>query len=558
MIINSIEFKNWQGYFGTHKFVFNGTGERNGGFILGDNTVGKTAFWEGVMFALYDHVPRRKNPNKFKPYVAKDSSHHPLMNIDLFGKKGASFSVTLVFSHEGKKYTLQRGYSPKYDNRPVISESDLKPDSFLSNDTVSGPEKYIVDDKKWINENILPERLAKFFLFDGEKLEEYEELMEKEEDLQLRRDIEDIIRTPILKEGEDQFTRMKNKYKSDLAIEKTEKDKNKKEIIARKKLEKVINDLREAKKTNMEEISSYEEKIGEIEEWLLNNDTVRDAAIQLSAAKEKQEMNKKVIKGLREDIGREVGESWKIIISNQVNSSIGSLEEIREIQNETIQEIGVLKEERKELGLRLKGDPCKTCERERKTPSNQERLEIDERLINLDEDLRKKERNSKFPTAEEYYLQRTKDNLNLLLEKEENLMTSLTTKERIKEEVNTANSQITEEREAEVKEKTTLMAGLNEKKQKALESKGSIQTKLDENQKDFDKYINLEEIDEKDTVIVRRLAKSIQLTEILSNIFSNTLDEYRESMRQEVERRASSTFMSISNNAEHYLGLFNN
>jgi len=563
MIINSIEFKNWQGYFGTQKFSFDGTGERNSGFILGDNTVGKTAFWEGVMFALYDHVPRRKNPNKFKPYIAKNSSQHPLMNIDLFGKKGASFSVTLAFTHEGKKYTLQRGYCPKYENRPVNSESDLKPDSFLSNDSISGPGKYIEDDKRWINENILPERLVKFFLFDGEKLEEYEELMEKEEDLQLRRDIEDIIRTPILKNGEKQFTRMKHKYKSDLSAEKMEKAKNKSEIAKRKTIEKEIKDLQEARNTNKKEINSYEEKIAEIEEWLLNNDTVRDAVIQLSAAKEKQDMNKKTIEGLREDIGREVGESWKIIISNQVNSSIESLEEIREIQNHTIQEIGVLKEERKELDLRLKGDPCKTCERERTKPSNEEKLDIEEQLTDLDKDLRKKEEHSKFPTAEEYYLQRealtklktTKENLNLLLEKEENLMISLTTKERIKEEVNTANSQITEEREAEVKEKTTRMTELKMNKQSALTSKGGIDTKFEEKQKEFDKYINLEEISDKDTVKVRRLAKSIKLTEMLSEIFSNTLEEYRETMRKEVERRASSTFMSISNNAEHYLGL---
>ena len=148
MIINSVKFENWQGYFGTHEFSFNGTGDRNSGFVIGDNTFGKTAFWEGIMFALYDHVPRRKNPKKFKPYIAENSNQHPLMNIDLFNTKNAYFSVTLVFTHEGENYTLQRRYSSKYENRAVKTETDLKKDSYLSNNSISGPGQFIEDDKK--------------------------------------------------------------------------------------------------------------------------------------------------------------------------------------------------------------------------------------------------------------------------------------------------------------------------------------------------------------------------------------------------------------------------
>jgi len=563
MIINSVEFKNWQGYFGTHKFSFNGTGNRNSGFVLGDNTVGKTAFWEGVMFALYDHVPRRKNPKKFKPFIAENSNQHPLMNTDLYGTKDASFSVTLVFTHEGNKYTLQRAYSARYENRVVKTVNDLKNESYLSNDSMSGPGQFIEDDKKWILENILPERLAKFFLFDGERLEEYEELMEKEEDVQLRADIEDIVRTPILKNGFDLFTRITHKYKTGLAEEKMKNEKNEKDLRTVKIIENEIKDLRKARDDNNKEITEYDDGMKEIDTWLLTNDTVKEAAIRLSQANKNLITNKGIIKGLREDISRELEESWRIIISNQVNLSINKLEEMREKQKETVEEIGVLKEDRKELVLRSKGDPCKTCQRERSKPNENEVLIIKEEIEELDLKLRRKNTASKFPTHEEYYRQKeelsklssNKDNLKLLLKKEDELMTALGNKRKLEDAVNRAKSQITEEKEIEVKKKTTHKDNLEKKKTAALISKGSIKNKLDDKMKEISKYIDVEKIDKKDTVKVRRIAKSIELTELLSEVFSNTLDEYRETMRKEVESRASDTFMSISNNAEHYSGL---
>lgn len=563
MIINSVKFENWQGYFGTHEFSFNGTGDRNSGFVIGDNTFGKTAFWEGIMFALYDHVPRRKNPKKFKPYIAENSNQHPLMNIDLFNTKNAYFSVTLVFTHEGENYTLQRRYSSKYENRAVKTETDLKKDSYLSNNSISGPGQFIEDDKKWILENILPERLAKFFLFDGERLEEYEELMEKEEDVQLRQDIEDIIRTPILKNGAEQFTRIKHKYKSDIAEEKMKHEQNKKNRVAVEKLEKEIKRLKKARDDNENEIKEYDKEIKQIDDWLLDNDTVKEAALRLIQAKENLATNKNIIKELRDDITREVEGSWKIIISKQVNSSISKLEEMRDKQNETIQEIGVLKENRKELQLRASGDPCKTCHRERSTPNDKELSSIKEEIRDLDLKLKRKEEASKFPTHEEYYRQKdelsklrsSKDDLKLLIKKENDLMSALKEKRKLEDTRNKANSDITEEKEAEVKAQTTRKEGLGKKKNAALISKGSIKTKIDEAMKELSKYINIEKVDDKDTVKVRRIAKSIELTELLSEVFSNTLDDYRETMRKEVEDRASKTFMSISNNAENYSGL---
>ena len=45
------------------------------------------------------------------------------------------------------------------------------------------------------------------------------------------------------------------------------------------------------------------------------------------------------------------------------------------------------------------------------------------------------------------------------------------------------------------------------------------------------------------------------LCKSLNNLFSETLDNYRENMRRGVEEKASEIFLSISNNSENYTGL---
>ena len=55
--------------------------------------------------------------------------------------------------------------------------------------------------------NILPEKLSRFFMFDGERAKEYRDLfMDAGHDVELRGLIEDILRFPILTQGAGDFS----------------------------------------------------------------------------------------------------------------------------------------------------------------------------------------------------------------------------------------------------------------------------------------------------------------------------------------------------------------
>ena len=212
MIIQQITLKNWQGYYGSnHVFLFSANSPSC--IIYGKNTFGKTAFWESIEFALYGRVRRRKQPNKFKPYMSSQSADKPLLNTDAFNEGKCDFGVEILFTHQGGSYRLLRRYHPKYTNKKVNKVSDLTLQIELENLEDDTNDRFIKNVNHWINENILPERLSKFFLFDAERLEEYEELMDSDRvDVRLKEDIEDIIRSPILKRGSRIFSKLGTSY----------------------------------------------------------------------------------------------------------------------------------------------------------------------------------------------------------------------------------------------------------------------------------------------------------------------------------------------------------
>ena len=244
-----------RGYYGKAKFDFRGTGDKSSAFIYAENSYGKSAFWEGIYFALYGEVPVR-NANAVKPVIEKDSADLPLLNVDLYGVVDAHFLVELEFEHEGDPYRLRRGYEPKMKNKKIHEFRQLKPFVTLENLAEIGSGKYLRDEDNWIENNILPRRLAKFFLFDGERLEEYEALMTKEENVSLRDDIEEILRTPVIKMGLNAFRSATHHFNTKLAEEKIKQrddmkaikdynDQKKEKDLANKDKQKLESEIKE-------------------------------------------------------------------------------------------------------------------------------------------------------------------------------------------------------------------------------------------------------------------------------------------------------------------------
>ena len=301
LIVTKVVLHNWQGYHGTAKFNFEGASGRSSAFIYADNTVGKTAFWEAFQFVLFGRVERRNMTRQYKPIIAEDSGDHPLLNTDEFGKVGSHFFVEVFFSHDGSDYRLYRGFKPRFENRPIERANDLIPDVALENLSERGTNRHIANEDRWIKENILLDRLSKFFLFDGERLEEYEDLMTNDDDIDLRSDIEDIIRTPILSEGAAAFNKSESRFRVAQGKATAVIDKNKKRAKEFEKLSKNLKQSQESLKKLQEEMEGYQKKVEEIDQWLREHNNTKEAVIRLDGIKKEIATAEKAEKRFRKE-----------------------------------------------------------------------------------------------------------------------------------------------------------------------------------------------------------------------------------------------------------------
>jgi DNA sulfur modification protein DndD len=563
LIVTKVKLHNWQGYHGTSEFNFHGTTDKTSAFIYADNTVGKTAFWEAFQFALYGVVERRGMPNTFRPMIKEDSGDHPLLNTDEFGKVGAKFFVEVHFSHDGSNYRLYRGMKPRFENTPVKLPNHLLPDVNLENRSEMGANRHISNEDRWIKENILPNRLSKFFLFDGERLEEYEDLMTKDEDIDLRNDIDNIIRTPILSEGVSTFKKSESRFRVKQGKAQAAIEQNKKRVKEFEKLSKHLKEAEASLKKLRAEKKDLQKKVDEIEQWLRDNDKTKEAAIRLDGIKSQIENAKKAEKGFRADIIREMKGAWKIIISPMVNQSKQMLSKEEKAQKKHIMQMARIEENIKHLGHEMEGEPCTSCKRPRKSPTSERKKEIETEMSKLHSDFDKHKENSRYPTHEQFHMRNmalnslnsNESELTVLFEKETALMDEKKKLKKAEKDKERQLEHISEEKNQLVRAKLTEQKSIKVKLEQHSIDEGAVLMSIDGYREELKEFTDSSKKDSKESAKIKKLRKSTEISEALKQVFDSSLKEFREKMREKVEKRATNTFLRISNNRDNYKGL---
>jgi len=564
LIIEHLTLFNWQGYYGKYKFNFKGTGGRSSAFIYADNTVGKSAFWEAVAFVLYGRVVKRRQPEQTKPFVKEHSGEHPLMNTDLYGQKGSYFGVELSFSHRDSQYRLYRGFKPKFDNKPVTLSTDLKEDLVLENESERGNDRFVKDVNTWIEQNILPHRLSKFFLFDGERLEDYEDLMRKDEDLRLRADIEDILRSPILREGQNQFKYSMHRFQTERGKANLEAQKNKKKKALYTMKEKDHISVKSELKAVTTEIKGYTNEIEEINDWLEENDRSKEAAILIrTTAAEVKQIGERIT-DLRNDIVREMRETWKILISDNVNKAKATLEGQKKDQQDHLDELVRIEKSISDENDALEGNKCSSCNKPREVLTEEKKKLTKQRITDLKLEYKNHESAAEFPSLDVYYkrlnglseLQTTDSNLSDLIAKEDQLVEQIEKLKISERDHQKALLLISEDTNLEVRKKFEEKDKVEGKKKLAeieLSKYEDIRRGLEEELRKL--LVDSNDNPEHESTKERRLVKSTKIAESLCSLFENSLSEFMETMRESVETKASETFLQVSNNSDNYNGL---
>lgn len=155
--------------------------------IFGENGRGKTTILNSLRFALFGYI---------KPRSAQEISLLDTINIETRKEGHYETIVSLAFNHNSSNYELTRKILARPNIDEPVSDADLTQEVWLKRDGEVLSHKLSQDELQ----RIMPEQVSRFFLFDGELLQEYEELLSQESSMgdQIKEAIERILGVPIL------------------------------------------------------------------------------------------------------------------------------------------------------------------------------------------------------------------------------------------------------------------------------------------------------------------------------------------------------------------------
>ena len=565
MKLKSIELNNWQPFLGrgfdSTLFQFSSdTGQKNM-IIYGENTHGKTAIWQAVQFALYGKVNKRKTgwqDGKFKPYIGKSTSEEPLLNQTAKDNGDFSFGVKLEFSHNGDDFTLDRYVSERKGVKIARKNSDMEPQPLFIKNETKGDR--IQHPQQFINE-ILPFDLAQFFMFDGERLDEYRKLFEDTNDVELKGYIEAILRFPVLTDGVEDFKDIKKK--SEKLVRKYDLSSNADKELA-KKIEDMTKHLEETEyvKGQLEdEKEQHTSKLLIVEKFLSENDKGKEALVQQKIFEKQEEDLENEIEKIQNRLSKELPGKWKTLLSSRIDNRLLEFESELARQKDETEQIGKLKDVIDALDRRLNGDPCVTCGHIHNLPSLEEKDEISADIVSHQEKLEELEESSITPDPAILWDKRraleamkSSNTLDTLIDHEKDIVEKKqairATRKNLKKALKLLEPEMRKEVAKYLAEQIELLKSIGACDEQITQYKNYID--------DMEKAIKIESEKiqpQSETVAHKKAKRKVTILDALIRVWEDATDSHREHMRAIVEKNASEMFMSLTNKKKTYSGL---
>lgn len=190
MKLHRLTATNFMPYRETVTVDFPTDDHRNVMIVFGDNMRGKTSLMNALRWGFYGRaVGRHSRPILLQDIVNKDGAKVDDWRVEVF----------LTFEANGHSYELRR----TADRRPHVATPG-RPEDFIVATHLSRDGVVISGDQIEAEINqFAPEQVSRFFLFDGELLQEYEELLIEgsEQGRQIKEAIEQVLGVPALTNG---------------------------------------------------------------------------------------------------------------------------------------------------------------------------------------------------------------------------------------------------------------------------------------------------------------------------------------------------------------------
>lgn len=277
MMIKEIRLQNFKGYKSPNPIKFSCDKEKNVTLIYGVMGAGKTSFFEAINWALYGKAVEGKK--KTIPEISYIAGKYLLDELN--EGECAEVKVEIDFEHMGYDYYLSRSasFQKKRNKLGYLRENDKVKLHIVSDTSQSRTYRSEKGDEDTIFRmisNILPFSSREYFLFDGEKLDEFSSLDSES-------NVKDAIRQvlgltdienaranleKIQKELRSEFNKLESKNEEVTQANKLIKEYEDEIDDLEQEIEKSENEMREVNvefKRNEERIDSFKKEIEKIQ-----------------------------------------------------------------------------------------------------------------------------------------------------------------------------------------------------------------------------------------------------------------------------------------------------
>lgn len=508
---------------------------RNVMIVFGDNMRGKTSLLNALRWGFYGQaVGRHSRPIPIQDIVNRDAANEDDWRVQVF----------IQFEANGHSYDLRRtAIRRQHVARPSRPE-DFQATVLLNRDgaPMSGDQV-----EPEINQ-IAPEQVSRFFLFDGELLQEYESLLIEgsEQGRRIKDAIEQVLGVPALIHGRDELGAIlkaaTKRQSTDIAhVQGLEKQAERTQDLTARQ-DALERDL-ERLQTRLNDARSERDKL----------DDELEAAAHVLASKSKLDALTSQRRTLEEDQRKKatdrqilLSQAWRDLLDSRLQVKREQLQRRQSDLTQSLRKQGGLQAKIDNLDRLLKTSVCPTCGQDL---GDDRRSEMGASLGEMQADLRRMDDetddmqavSSQIAALSKIRGVNARDRIAEIDTESKRIEVAL---QRAENEIERLNDEISDQDTAELARKRVLQKEL-------LVEEGRLQASITSAKKDIDKTKEELAIAQKaiESLAPARSKKSTLKVSIASDLektFSASIEKLRDRLRSRVEQLATAAFREMT------------
>ncbi|GEM_PF-2885076 len=527
LTLDGLTIQDFGPYRGRQEIKF--TRDRGVYILYGPNGRGKTTLHNAFRYALYGEILGRRRAEQ-----ARELANSEARKQAGFG----SFETTLDFGHQGARYRLTR----RYDEREKPHELTL-----LERDGVPMSQ----DDSEKALQVIAPHSVSQFFLFDGELLRQYENLLDRdsEEGAALEQSIERVLGIPIVGNAKADVTGVWRLAEKQMAEQYAAHDETRRMGLSLNEAQEVRARLQEGHDEIALRIDTAKERVAELEGMLREQQKAERLLGNLDRLRTQQaDLELREKEGV-DALNELSGDLWKAVLAQSAADRLVSVDAEVQIAETDLRSVAAAV---RDLAHLQAEHDCPVCRRDvpedlrnsliaslEATASDAHHEAVDARLDRA----RSKRRTLQVLASED---------ARLVVERDRNLRSLRLERQEVREDIAGLEQQLSEIGEDELR---ALTGERDQRQAQILRDKERLEdsgVKLREQElviEDLKRRLRKQPVRPDHTIEVKD-----QVSQALMGLFGGAIDAYRVKLRRRVEERASEIFRQLASEPD-YVGL---